>query len=104
MGLFVTSINLMPVGQLDGGHVSYAFFPKRHRLISKIFVVALIVMGFGFPGWFIWGVLLLFVLGMKHPPVENPYEPLDWKRRAIGIFSFLIFIVTFTPVPIIIAP
>ena len=104
VGLFVTSINLMPVGQLDGGHVSYAFFPNRHRLISKIFVVALIAMGFVFPGWFIWGFLLLFVLGTKHPPVENPYEPLDWKRRAIGIFSFLIFIATFTPVPIVITP
>jgi membrane-associated protease RseP (regulator of RpoE activity) len=104
VGLFVTSINLMPVGQLDGGHVAYAFFPKRHRLISKIFIVALIVMGLGFPGWLIWGMLLLFVLGTKHPPVENPNEPLDWKRRAIGILSFVIFIITFTPIPIIIAP
>ena len=103
VGFFVTSINLMPVGQLDGGHVAYAFFARRHRVISKIFVVILIAMGYLFPGWFIWGVLLLF-LGTKHPPVENPDEPLDAKRIAVGIFAFLIFIITFTPVPIVVAP
>ncbi len=103
VGLFVTSMNLMPIGQLDGGHVSYAFFTRRHKLISNIFVAVLLAMGLLFPGWLVWGVLLLF-LGTKHPPVENPDEPLDAKRIAIGILALLIFIITFAPVPIVIAP
>jgi len=102
VGLFVTSINLMPVGQLDGGHVAYAFFGKWHRPVSRIFMVLLGLMGvFIFPGWLIWALLLLFI-GTKHPPVEDPYAPLDVGRKLEGLASLIIFIITFPPVPIII--
>lgn len=100
VGLFVTSINLMPVGQLDGGHVSYAFFGRWHRLVSRIFMVLLAFMGlFLFPGWLLWALLLLFI-GTGHPPVEDPYAPLDTGRKLEGLASLIIFIITFPPVPI----
>ena len=102
VGLFVTSINLMPMGQLDGGHVAYAFFPNRHRLVSRIFVVLLALMGIAFSGWLIWA-LLMVVLGTKHPPVVDPDIPLDFRRRAAGLASLVVFIITFTPVPVFIA-
>ena len=100
VGLFVTSINLMPVGQLDGGHVAYAFFGKWHRTISRVFILVLALMGLIFPGWLMWAALLFFLLGTKHPPVEDPSLPLDFKRKFIGFASLVIFIVTFPPVPV----
>ncbi len=99
VGLFVTSINLMPVGQLDGGHIAYAFFGRWHRLVSRIFIGLLALLGIVFPGWIIWAVLL-FVIGTKHPPVMDPELPIDWKRRLVGIASLIVFILTFPPVPI----
>ncbi|MBI5191409.1 MAG: site-2 protease family protein [Nitrospirae bacterium] len=100
VGLFVTSINLMPVGQLDGGHISYAFLGTRHRYVSWAFIVLLVLMGaFFFEGWLIWAALLI-VLGTKHPPVADPYSPLDTKRKLIGLASLAVFILTFSPSPI----
>jgi len=100
VGLFVTSINLMPVGQLDGGHILYSFFGRRHKLISRIFIGVLTVMGvFLFPGWLIWALLLLFI-GTEHPPVMDPYTPLSPGRRLAGIASLIVFIITFPPIPV----
>jgi len=103
VGLFVTSINLMPVGQLDGGHISYAFLGRWHTLVSRIFVLILLLMGIFFPGWIIWAVLLI-VMGTKHPPVMDPYTPLDFRRKLTGIVSLVVFILTFMPVPVFIQP
>jgi len=99
VGLFVTSINLMPVGQLDGGHIAYAFFGRWHKWISRAFILLMALMGLIFPGWLLWAALLL-VIGTKHPPVMDPYVPLDWKRRLAGIASLFVFIISFPPVPI----
>jgi membrane-associated protease RseP (regulator of RpoE activity) len=104
VGLFVTSINLMPVGQLDGGHIAYAFFARHHKRVSQVFILALALMGLVFPGWIIWAALLMFVLGVKHPPVMDPSAPLDWKRKLIGALSLVVFVITFTPAPVYIAP
>jgi len=101
VGLFVTSINLMPVGQLDGGHISYAFLGRRHRLVSRIFIGVLAVMGLFFIGWLMWAVLLI-IMGTKHPPVMDPRAPLDFKRKLAGAASLVIFIITFPPIPVII--
>lgn len=100
IGFFVTSINLIPIGQLDGGHIAYAILGERHEKISKILVGVLLVLGMLlFTGWLIWAVLL-FILGFKHPPIRYPEVPLDRRRKAIGIISLLIFILTFMPVPV----
>lgn len=100
IGLLVTSLNLLPIGQLDGGHIVYALFGEKHGLIAKITIPILIVMGITlWPGWLVWAVLML-VMGYKHPPVVYPHIQLDKNRKIIGWISFAIFILTFTPMPI----
>ena len=100
IGLLVTSLNLLPIGQLDGGHITYALLGERHGIISKGMIPVLIVMGFVFwPGWFIWAVLMI-ILGYRHPPVVYPNIQLDGKRKCIGWISLFIFILTFTPTPV----
>ena len=100
IGFFVTSLNLLPIGQLDGGHIAYALLGKRHALVSKILIAVLAVLGiFVFEGWIVWAVLLI-ILGIKHPPVIESYVPLDPKRKIAGFSALIIFILTFTPVPI----
>ncbi|MDA8078944.1 MAG: site-2 protease family protein [Nitrospiraceae bacterium] len=100
IGFFVTSINLLPIGQLDGGHIAYALLGERHALVSKMLVGLMIIFGiFMWEGWMVWAVLLI-ILGLRHPPIIYPYVPLDPLRRKIGWASLIIFILTFTPVPI----
>lgn len=99
IGFFVTALNLIPVGQLDGGHIAYAIMGEKHIHISKVLVPVLLVLGFFlWEGWIIWGVLLL-ILGLRHPPVLYWETPLDKSRRAIGWITAIIFIITFIPMP-----
>ncbi|MEK6682412.1 MAG: site-2 protease family protein [Nitrospirota bacterium] len=99
IGLFVTALNLIPVGQLDGGHIVYAFIGERHRLVSKVIVGVLFFFGiFFWEGWLIWGGLMI-VFGLRHPPVIYWETPLDRKRRLIGFLALIIFIITFIPAP-----
>jgi membrane-associated protease RseP (regulator of RpoE activity) len=100
IGLLVTSLNLLPIGQLDGGHIVYALFGERHRWISKGMIPVLVVMGIVFwPGWLVWAVLML-ILGYRHPPVVYPHIQLDRNRKIVGWISLVIFILTFTPAPV----
>lgn len=105
IGLFVTSLNLIPIGQLDGGHIAFAILGDKHRYLSKTLVAVLAILGLsslaGFPGWegwLIWAVLML-ILGIKHPPVYIWEAPLDSRRRLIAMLTFLIFVITFIPSP-----
>jgi len=71
-----------------------------HGWVSRVLIGVLLVLGmFVFEGWLVWAVLLLF-LGSKHPPILYPDVPLDPRRRAVGVMAFVIFIVTFIPVPV----
>lgn len=100
IGLLVTSLNLMPVGQLDGGHIAYAVLGRKAQIISRIVIVALLGLGiWGSPMWLFWAILLIFLLGAKHPPTLDYDVPLDRKRKVLGIITLFIFIVTFIPVP-----
>ncbi|GAB4537530.1 MAG: site-2 protease family protein [Thermodesulfovibrionia bacterium] len=100
IGLLVTSLNLLPIGQLDGGHISYALFVDKHERIARFSIPALILLGILFwEGWLLWAVLMI-VIGYKHPPVVYPMIELDEKRRFIGWLALFIFIITFTPMPI----
>jgi membrane-associated protease RseP (regulator of RpoE activity) len=99
IGLFVTSINLIPVGQLDGGHIAYALMGEKHIHLSISLILIMILLGlFSWEGWFVWAALLL-ILGLRHPPVLYWEVPLDRRRRGIGWLSLVIFILTFIPVP-----
>ncbi len=99
IGFFVTALNLIPVGQLDGGHIAYALFGEKHADISKLLVLAMIILGFfSWEGWILWGALLL-LLGLRHPPVMHWEKPLDNRRRFISWLTAIIFVITFIPVP-----
>ncbi len=107
IGLLVTSLNLLPVGQLDGGHVVYALFPRRHRTISTLFVISCILMlvvplALGrnpWWGWLLWAVLLV-ALGLGHPSTVDRDTPLDPGRAIAAWLTVVLFIVTFSPVPL----
>ena len=98
-GLFVTSLNLFPIGQLDGGHVAYALWGDRQRTMAFVFVPILLVLGFvGWPGWFLWAFMAGF-LGLGHPPVIDPLAPLGRGRTIVGWIALAVFVLTFAPVP-----
>lgn len=100
IGLLVTAMNLLPVGQLDGGHVVYALFGERYIWISRLALVVILLLGLlrWWDGWLVWGVLLLF-MGVRHPPPLDPYTPLDLKRKFFAWFMLATLAVTFIPVP-----
>jgi len=99
IGLLVTCMNLLPVGQLDGGHVAYAILGSRHRILARAILVLLIVLGItGWSGWLVWAVILLF-MRLDHPPLVHEWIPLDKKRKIIGWITLALFVMTFTPVP-----
>jgi membrane-associated protease RseP (regulator of RpoE activity) len=100
VGLLVTMMNLLPVGQLDGGHVVYALFGRRHIWISWLAVATILSLGLLrlWDGWLIWGVLLL-LLGARHPASLDPHTPLDPKRQWAAWLTLAILALTFIPVP-----
>jgi membrane-associated protease RseP (regulator of RpoE activity) len=99
-GLFVTALNLLPIGQLDGGHVAYGLLGRRSLYVSWMVIAALAVLGFYFPGW--WFLLLILVLTrVRHPQTIDERVPLDRKRVALGIFALAFFVVSFIPTPIV---
>ncbi|MCC6502566.1 MAG: site-2 protease family protein [Deltaproteobacteria bacterium] len=99
IGFFVTAMNLLPIGQLDGGHIIYSLLGARHRLFSMLMIGALAVLGaFTWPGWFVWAALIM-IIGIWHPPVEDQNEPMDPKRRLIALSALAVFVLTFMPTP-----
>jgi membrane-associated protease RseP (regulator of RpoE activity) len=98
VGMFATALNLLPGGQLDGGHIVYAVAPRLHRHVSRLTVGALLPMGlFLWPGWLVWA-LLLTISGMRHPNVA-PWPELSSGRRMLGAIALIMLILTITPVP-----
>ena len=98
-GFFVTALNLIPIGQLDGGHVAFAVFGKRQRTLALIAVPILLVLGLtGWPGWILWAGLAGLV-GLSHPPVVDPQTTLGTKRMWVAWSALAIFILSFSPVP-----
>lgn len=100
VGLLVTSFNLFPVGQLDGGHILYAVFGDRTRKLAPGIILILVVLGvFYWAGWLIWAVLIL-ILGVRHPSILDSSRGFSWKRLALSLVVLLIFIFSFIPAPI----
>ena len=100
-GLFVTFLNLLPVGQLDGGHVVYALCGKRHRTISRAVLVGVIGLGFyGWEGWLLWAFMLAFILKVDHPDTVDANTPLDPFRRKAAWATIAMFVLTFMPIPL----
>ena len=105
VGLLVTALNLMPVGQLDGGHIVYAALGARgHRAVSLGTITTLIVLVVGgATSWLVWAVLLL-VLGLRHPRIVDNDTPLDPVRRWAAAGSLILFVLTFMPEPLRLVP
>ena len=101
VGLFATALNLLPVWQLDGGHIVYSLASEQHRKISLALAVGLLALGrFAWSGWYGWGGLLLILsLRFPHPPLLNRWEPLGSSRRLWALVGLVIFILCFTPWP-----
>lgn len=112
-GMLVTALNLLPVGQLDGGHIIYALFGHMHRFIARIFFGITLGMGligllpyiginmfaeYGLLNWLVWALMIFFVIKIDHPPFYDPV-PLGKVRRWLGFFYLFMFVTTFTPVP-----
>ena len=107
IGLLVTSLNLMPVGQLDGGHATYALFGKRlHAWLGRaafVVMTTLAVLGwfwYGSPSGFLYAVLLAVILRIRHPQVLDETEPLDRRRVIIAAVTLAVFVLSFLPFPI----
>lgn len=116
-GLFVTAMNMIPIGQLDGGHIAYTIFGgNKHYNIAVVSFFILLILGLlgllqellnidfyiGWTGWLLWALLLFFVIKLKHPYVPDD-EELDTKRKFLGYISFFILIISFSPTPFMIA-
>jgi membrane-associated protease RseP (regulator of RpoE activity) len=101
VGLFATALNLLPIWQLDGGHIVYSLFSRMHWRISVALSLALVIFGiFHWYGWIFWGLLLTVLsLRFRHPPLYDPWERLDSKRWLWAIIAAAIFVLCFTPWP-----
>jgi membrane-associated protease RseP (regulator of RpoE activity) len=98
IGLFITSLNLMPAGQLDGGHILYAISPRIHRIFTLLLPIALLLGGlFLWVGWVLWAILLL-IPAMRHPRVPID-EPLDRTRLSLSILALVVLVLTFSAAP-----
>ena len=102
-GLFATSLNLLPLGQLDGGHILYAATGRLQRQLALPLWLALGLTGFYWVGWLVWCVIVL-VIGLYHPPVRDERIRLDRRRLLLAWLALLIFVLSFAPVPIAFVP
>ena len=102
VGFFVTALNLLPMWQLDGGHIVYSLASRYHRRISIGIALSLLAFGaLAWSGWYLWGGLLLVLsLRFRHPPVYDYWQPLDPARRVWAVAALAIFIATFTLWPV----
>ncbi len=99
VGLFATSLNLLPGGQLDGGHILYSLASGAHKRATLVVALALLPLAYFWPGWALWSVLLLGI-GFRHPPLMDRRESLDMKRREWAVAGLAIFMLSFMPAPI----
>ncbi len=105
-GLLVTALNLMPIGQLDGGHISYAMFEDRARIVAIITFLLLVslsiylIVFYHSYVWVMWPLLILIFIRFRHPPTIHNEQGLGPGRRLLGWLAYLIFILCFSPMPI----
>ena len=105
VGLFVTSLNLLPAGQLDGGHVLYAVVGRRTSLLPALLLASLLWLGLrGWPGWLVWAAITALMVSLGHPPSQDDARPLGRGRVVTAYATLAVFILTFVPEPIRIVP
>ncbi len=99
-GLLVTALNLIPAGQLDGGHVIYVLLGKKAKSLMPFILGALVLLGFVWSGWWLWA-FLIFILGRIYAEPLDQITQLDPRRRLIALIGILVFLLVFTPVPLV---
>jgi membrane-associated protease RseP (regulator of RpoE activity) len=101
LGLIVTALNLLPIGQLDGGHISHAVFGSRHAHgLSMVALAALFFLAlFVWPGLLIWAFIVYFIAGTHDAPAANDVTPVGLPRKALGFLAFLLLLLIIVPVP-----
>jgi len=100
-GLLVTGLNLIPAGQLDGGHALYVLVGQRARRLVPFIIVILVGLGFFWPGWFLWAGLIYF-LGRTHAEPLDQITELDPRRKALAVLALVLFLLVITPIPLLI--
>lgn len=98
VGMFMTAMNLLPAGQLDGGHILYSFFPRRHKQVSLWLCLAMLPLGFFWFGWTFWGGVLLLI-GRRHPAIYDAAD-MGTERRRLGFLALIVFLLCFSYAPI----
>ena len=98
VGMFATAMNLLPIGQLDGGHILYSFFPGRHKFVSRAICILMLPLGKLWLGWAVWALVLLW-LGRRHPAIYDA-TVLDHGRRKLGWIALAVFILCFSFAPL----
>jgi membrane-associated protease RseP (regulator of RpoE activity) len=100
IGLLVTMLNLLPIGQLDGGHIAYAMLGDKHKIVAKAAFLALIPLSFLSLNWLVWGILILVLMRTtKHPPIQDIRTPLSKENMYVGYVCLVIFLLCFIPAP-----
>jgi len=101
VGLMATALNLLPAGQLDGGHIVYALFGRGHKLVSRGLWLALLPLGaFCWQGWFVWAALL-FLLRLRHPNVLYAEPSIGRGRKILAAAALAILVLSFIPAPFV---
>jgi membrane-associated protease RseP (regulator of RpoE activity) len=102
-GLLATALNLFPIGQLDGGHISYAVLGRRSTAVTLVMVACLVGLTFVSTSWLVWTILtvgMLLFFGPRHPRTSDEDEPLDSTRLWLALFAVIMFVLCFTPAPL----
>lgn len=99
VGLLVTALNLIPAGQLDGGHTLFVLLGRRVRVVLPVILVSLMLLGLFWNGWWLWAALIFF-LGRTHAEPLDMLTPLDSRRKWVARFTLLMFVLVFVPVPL----
>jgi membrane-associated protease RseP (regulator of RpoE activity) len=102
-GLLATALNLFPIGQLDGGHISYAVLGRKSTVVTLVMIACLVGLTFWSLSWAVWAglmIVMLFAFGPRHPRTPDEDEPLDTMRKRLAIFAVVMFVLCFTPAPI----
>lgn len=99
IGMLVTMLNLLPIGQLDGGHIAYALLGKWYKKIGWGALGAILILSIFSANWLIWAALVYLLTRMRHPPILDSNSPVTKYEKMLGIITLVIFILTFIPVP-----
>ena len=100
VGLFATALNLLPMGQLDGGHLLYAVAGRLHRRLAWPIWLGVCALGLLWMGWFVLCFMVLVVMGLRHPPVLDADQPLDRFRLRLAVVALVLLVLCFTPIPL----